>query len=316
MSSIAIIVDAACDLPAAFIQRNNVFVLPFNIYTESSCVLDDALPATKLWLYESHVRNKTLDFARTDVLSDREIESFLLDKIVFNFDGAVFISVSASRSEMFKTMQSVWNNMSITCFQERRARELTAHFNLKIIDSGAMGPGQGLLAYAAIAATKKSNNIDEVARFLKSVSNTIFTYAVASDLLYAYTRAKAKNEHSITWGKYALATSLGLKPVLRFYQGNSTTVGRGRGFDGALSKVIEHLKQKLKQGLRINRINISYSGDLNDIELSNDYLALVGFAKNHGVDVMISHMSVTLAVNIGEKAIMVAFASESSDFNA
>jgi DegV family protein with EDD domain len=316
MTSIAIIVDAACDLPASFIQQNNVFILPFNIFTKSACLKDDALPETKLRLYKSLIHNKTIDFAKTDVLPSHEIEQFFFENIVFNFDSALFITVAASRSEMFQTMQSAWNTMSVKCFQERRIRDLSGNFNLHIVDSGTMGPGQGLLTYAAVAALNKTSDVNEVLRFLKAISSTIFTYGVASDLLYVYTRAKAKNEHSITWGKYALATSLGLKPVLRFHLGNSTTCGRGRGFDGALLKVIEHLKLKLEQGLRINLVNVSYSGKLEDIESSSIYLALVGYAKNCGVEVMLSLMSVTLAVNIGENAIMVAFATESSDFNA
>jgi DegV family protein with EDD domain len=315
MKPIAIIVDAACDLPASFIQQNNIFVIPFNIFTNDGCVKDDALPQSKLRLYKSHIVNKSLDFARTDVLLENEIENFFLDHIVFNFDSAIFITVSASRSDMFKTMHSAWKNMSIKCFQLRRQKGLTAPFNLQMINSGSMGPGQGLLTYAAVQAVKNGRDINDAIKIVKALRTKIFTYAIANDLLYAYTRAKQKNENSITWSKYALASALNLKPIMHFYAGESTTVGRGRGFEGALSKVIAHLKLKLKEGIEINQINVSYSGDLKDIEESNDYLTLVGAAKTYGVEVMLSHMSATLAVNIGEKAIMLAFCAESSRFN-
>jgi DegV family protein with EDD domain len=315
MTSIAIIVDAACDLPASFIQQHNVFVMPFNVVTDSACVKDDGLPQTKLRLYKSHIINKTLDFARTDILLPNEIESFFFEHIVFNYDSAVFITVSASRSEMFSTMQSTWKHMSIKCFQLRREKGLQANFNLEIIDSGTMGPGQGLLAYAAVAAVKTGGSITDVVHFVQKIRGTIYIYGVASDLLYAYTRAKAKNENSITWGKYALASTLNLKPILRFHDGDSTTVGRGRGFDGAFKQITSHLRKKLAQGLRVNRINVSYSGDLVDIEQSSDYIDLITSAKKCGVAILLSNMSVTLAVHIGEKAIMVAFCAESSDFS-
>lgn len=315
MTSIAIIVDAACDLPDSFIQQHNVFVMPFNVLTSNGCVKDDGLIQTKLRLYKSHVINKTLDFARTDVLLPNEIETFFFEHIVFNYDSAIFITVAASRSEMFNTMQSTWKHLSIKCFQLRREKGLQANFKLEILDSGTMGPGQGLLAYAAVAAIKTGGSITDVLHFVQKIRGTIYIYGVASDLLYAYTRAKAKNENSITWGKYALASTLNLKPILRFYNGDSTTVGRGRGFDGAFKQVAIHLKKKLTQGLRVNRINVSYSGNLSDIEQSSDYLELVESAKRCGVIVLLSHMSVTLAVNVGEKAIMIAFCAESSDFS-
>ncbi len=317
MSSIAIITDAACDLPARFIEDNNIFILPFNVITQEGAVIDNATPSGKLALYASHIKGKSQDFAQTAVLPAHEIESFFFQRIVLHFESAIFISVSASRSEMFAQMQSAWNQMSVKAYQLRRDNGMVGNFKLYVIDSNSMGPGQGLLAYAAVAAVKASQQFDQVVRFIEKTRRTIFTYAVAEDLLYAYTRAKSKNEKSITWSKYALANVLNLKPILRFHMGKSGTVGRGHGFNGALAQVLEHIETALRNNqVLVNMINVSYSGDLQDIESLPEYLRIKAVAAKRGVELMLSHMSVTLAVHIGEKALMIGFATESSDWNS
>ena len=310
MTKIAIIVDAACDLPAAFIAENKLFVLPFNVLTADKSVLDNGTPQSKEALYQSHIRNKSSDFATTAVIPTYEIESYFYQHIVFKFDAAIFISVSASRSLMFEQMQQAWTGMAVSVFGQRQKQGLSGKFDCHIVDSKNMGPGQGLLAYAAVAALKVSQDVQQVLQFVERTRDTLFTYGVADDLLYVYTRAKQKNENSITWGKYTLANVLNLKPILRFHAGQSSTVGRGRGFEGALEQVVSHVQAKLvASDVRIALINVSFAGDLEVFMQSQQWKRLEHIAMLHHVALFLSHMSVTLAVHVGADAIMLAVSS-------
>jgi DegV family protein with EDD domain len=316
MSSTAIIVDAACDLPASYIAQNNIFVLPFNVITKAGAVIDDGTVHCKLALYASHIKGKSQDFAQTAVLPSHEIESFFFKHIALKFDSAIFISVASSRSEMHKTVRDAWNDMTVNAYSLRRNNGLDGAFDLRIIDSNTLGPGQGLLTYAAVAAIKASKNINKIVEFIEKTRSTIFTYGVPDDLLYAYTRAKSKNENSVTWGKYVLGNALNLKPIVRFYDGDSASVSRGRGVSGAFEKITAHIENKLRNNkIRIDMINVSYSGDLQEFETSSKYLQLKAVAQQCGVNVFLSHMSVTLAVHFGEKAVMIALGALTSDLN-
>jgi DegV family protein with EDD domain len=310
MSSTAIIVDAACDLPESLLKHEHLYILPFNILSGTSVVLDDGDFNCKLSLYDTHLRGKRPEYASTKVLSEHNITTFLNSHVLFKYDSAVFITVSSSRSEMFKTMQALWHKTALACTEERRKKGLNPYFQFEIIDSKTIGPGIGLLAYAALAAVKQQKSAAEITHFVDKTARTVYAYGIASDLLYVYTRAKLKNENSINWGSYTLGNLLNIKPILGFRLGESANVGRARGFDKAWKKVVWHLRTRMATGLRIHVVNISYSGDIAQFENNIDLLRLKASAAKRGVTVLLSQMSLTLALHIGQDAVMVAYSSD------
>ena len=225
------------------------------------------------------------------------------------------MTLSASRSELNKNISNAWFAISSKCFKLRRDQGLKGAFNLEVIDSNTLGPGQGLLAYAAISAVRAGHQLSDIKNYLTKLRNNIFVYGVPADLLYMYTRAKAKNERSITWGKYTIANMLGVTPIIKFHYGESSAVGRARGLRDGLTKILNHIENDIFGKIQIGLINISYSGDLSEISNISEYQKFCQSAQNQNINVMLSKMSLTVAINLGKQALMVSFCAPSSEFN-
>lgn len=74
----AIIVDAACDLPADYIASNHIYVIPFHIITIAGIMQDNRNPERTQRMYQTHLLNQAEDFAKTEPFSTAEVEQFLV----------------------------------------------------------------------------------------------------------------------------------------------------------------------------------------------------------------------------------------------
>jgi DegV family protein with EDD domain len=315
MKKIAIIVDAGCNLPSEFIDKYDIIVVPFHIATQHGYLIDDQNPQLIDDLYERHLRNKSNDYAKSIPLFTDELEAFFLEKVVLKYDQAIFLTLAASRSELYKNISDAWFGISTKCFKLRRDNGIKAGFELEIIDSASLGAGQGLLAYTAALLRENNYALFELKSKLMHLRRSIFMYGVPDDLLYMYTRAKEKNENSITWGKYTLATMFSLKPIIKFNFGESVAVSRAKGLEKGIEKILDHLTNKLNDGLFVKAVVVSFSGDLNKIKSMLAFNRFCDYAKQKQVDVMLCKISLTVAINLGENAFLAAFAAESSHFD-
>ncbi len=205
--------------------------------------------------------------------------------------------------------------MAVRCFQIRRDNGLRGNFKFEVIDSRNLGPGHGLVAYATTAARNAGKTFEQITPFVKNSCSRVYTYGYISDLLYVYTRAKARNEQTITLSKFLAARILGLKPILKFHDGNSSIVGKASTLVNAFEQLCTHLKTKLRQGLLIDTIIASYSGTLTDITQLPQYASLEQLAKQLGVRIMLTKMSVAVAIYLGEKAFLISYSADESTFS-
>lgn len=315
MNKIAIIVDASCSLPPGFKARHDIIVVPFHIATQHGYLIDDQNPDTIDALYEKHLRDKSDDYAKSIPLLTDELETFFLEEVVLKYDRAVFLTISSTRSELNKHVNEAWFGISTKCFKLRREHGIKTGFELEVIDSATLGPGQGLLAYAAALLRQNNYSLLELKSKLMSLRRSVFIYGVIDDILYMYTRAKQKNENSITWGKYTLATMLGLKPIIRFNFGESLAVSRGKGLERSIEKVLNHLSVKIEDGLIVKAVVLSFSGDLDIVQDMVCYQQFCETAKQTHINVLLCKMSLTVAINVGENAFLAAFTAENSQFS-
>jgi DegV family protein with EDD domain len=315
MKKIAVLVDAACNLPPELMAMHDIIVVPFHIATKHGHVIDNHSAADIDAWYEKHLRNKSDDYARSVPLHTEELEAFFLEKIVLQYDKAVFLTITAARSKMLKNISDAWFGISSKSFKLRREHNIKAGFELEIVDSGSLGPGQGLLAFTAALLAATGIGLFELKSKLITLRRNIFIYGTPNDILYMYTRAKEKNENSITWGKYALATMLSIKPIIKFNFGESQAISKAKGLDASIEKILEHIKTKITEGLLLKAVVISFSGDLNDIKSMLAYNRFRDYAKQQQIEIVLCKMSLTVAINLGENAFMAAYCADTSEFS-
>lgn len=312
MSRTVIVVDAACDLPAQFILEHDILVLPFNIETEKELISDHrdemALPS----LYTQHLTSKSQGYANSSPLSGDALKDFFIEKVVTNYDKAIFLTIAASRSAVQREINSAWFDISTKCSELRRELGLVGRFYLSVVDTANIGPGQAVLAFMAAKLLQNGATASEIVSQVTSLRGNVFTYGIPNDLLYLYTRAKIKKENSISWGKYMIGNVLNLRPIIQFNDGDSSSSVKVNSTEKGLMKIVNHIEQLLKEGLMVPVVCVSYSGEIAEIEQMTHYTRLRMMLREAGVNLFLVPMSLTVAVNFGAKALAISFAAKKS----
>ena len=119
-----------------------------------------------------------------------------------------------------------------------------------------------------------------------------------------------RDSNNISWINFKLASALNLRPIVQLHRGNTDKIDTGKGFLGALEKLLEHVKKQIQQGLTSDVITMSYGGLLEEIKDEPVLVAFREFCKQHNLKTMLSMMSMTGAVNVGPKSFALSFATD------
>lgn len=310
-----LVVDAACDLPDQVIGQHGIRVLPFRIRTGQTYMQEARDEARILRSYRAHLISRSEAYAESQPMQSIEIEQFFRNQVITRCDKALFLTIASQRSRLYEQAESAWFNIVTQGYDVRKEAGLAGAFDLKIFDTGAIGPGQAVLARAALMLLQEGLSLHEVILRLERLRKRTFSFCLPSDLQYLYTRAKAKNENSISWGRYFLGTALNLKPILCFHNGQSQAPVKVRSFDAGVVRLFKHVIEQIHRGLLVPYVSIAYSGLLTDVTQHPVYEELRGAAALRGVEVSLVPMSLTVAVNLGAGALTVAFVATDADLH-
>lgn len=137
-------------------------------------------------------------------------------------------------------------------------------------------------------------------------------YLVPDELLYMYTRAKQKGEKSITWGRYMMGTAFNVRPLIHMHRGETEAIAKVRGSDEGIRRLLAHTEIMIaEERLATPVVAITYSGSLDTVRRMEPVQALMRTAQDHGVEVLLAPMSLTVALNVGANAFSVGYLSDS-----
>jgi fatty acid-binding protein DegV len=144
---------------------------------------------------------------------------------------------------------------------------------------------------------------------LEVLRNKVYAYLIPRDLYFVHARGKKKGEKSISWLSYKIGSMMDVKPIIEAHRGETQVIGKATGFDASLKKLLEHAMRQIKQGLATPVVAISYAGDLRDMDGNPLINQFIQYAERHDIQVLISVMSVTAAINVGAGSLSLAFAA-------
>src|SRR5688572_14512890 len=98
---IGVITDATCDLPADFVTRHRIGILPVAIRLGDETLIDTREPEATLRFYAEQLAAKGLD-AETVPFTPEQIRERFLDGVVLDYDYVFCITVTATRSPIFE----------------------------------------------------------------------------------------------------------------------------------------------------------------------------------------------------------------------
>ncbi len=107
-----------------------------------------------------------------------------------------------------------------------------------------------------------------------------------------------------------LGSALDIKPLLRCYRGETGPVGKVRGFEQGAEALFGYATQRVRAGLLVPMVCVSYGGDLAVLTHLPGYAELRTACAECSVELMEAPMSITGMVNVGQGAVTLGFAAE------
>lgn len=307
---IGVVIDAACDLPRSFIDQHGIEVLPIRVHFGDREFIDVRDANATMAFYRHYLANKEV-VAETEPLSADEIRDLFLDQYVLKYDHVLVITVTSSRSPIFENATKA-SFAILSGYKERRKQaNVEGPFSLRVLDSKTLFTGQGVLVYEALRLLKEGNlSFDQLRPAVESFTQHVHAYLVPEDLVYVRTRARAHGDRSVSWLGYQLGTLLDIKPILQAYRGQTGPVAKVHGFNAAVAQMFDMAVTEIKRGLRTNVICMSYAGNPDVIRQHPAYANFAKVAAAHGVELLLTVMSITAGINMGPGSFAIGYAAQ------
>ncbi|MGQ9427117.1 DegV family protein [Gilvimarinus sp. F26214L] len=309
MSSV-IIVDSACDLPERVVNSRSVEVMPLNLIIDGQDVRDVFTTSERLRM----IQEGAIDLKRevdTRPATRDQIVDFLVSRILPNYDFAIVQTVARSRSPQYEMWQEV--NTAFAA-QYRKYRNTDRPFTLRIMDSGAMFTGQGLMALNTIHLGQRGVSRRELLEGSKQITDHIQSYSAPVDLHYLRERARKKGDRTIGAFAALLGKALNISPVVFGGQNRTEAVGKVKGHKNAVAQMVGHAMRCIERGLQTPLISIAYAGPLEELENYPAVAELKEFAAQYGVKVVTSVHTLTATINMGPGTFSLAVAPADADY--
>jgi len=302
-------IDAACDLPQAFLQKHNIAVMPITIHVDNEVFMDNRNQVELHRFLDRNLGSRS-HAAETLPCSVEDVQKLFLEKLVLEQDCVFCLTITATRSaindHVIKASFAVLKN-----YRDVRERHgITGPFLMRVIDTRTLFAGSGPVVVEAARLIEAGEAPAAIRERLTLVANNAYGYMLPRDLYYLRARAKKKGDRSVGLMSAVLGSALDIKPLLRGYRGETGPVGKVRGFEQGAETLFNYAAKRVHAGLLVPVVCVSYGGDLAELGKLPGYAALRTACDECDVELMEAPMSITGMVNVGEGAVTLGFAAE------
>ncbi len=305
---IGVVVDSTCDLPQEFIEKHNIRILPITLHLDNDHLVDERDPQATLAFYDADLADRGHN-AESAPFTVQQIQEVFLERLVLDFDFVFCITVHAGRSPIFANATKASFSILSGYRRIRKEAGVSGPFSMRVIDSKTMMAGTAVVAAEACGLAEQGFTPNEIRQHLDNIVENTIGYMVPDDLYYIRTRAKKKGEKSVGLVSAVLAGALDIKPILSAYHGETKPVAKLRGYEPAVEKMLKHVAERVRNGDLMSRyVCLSYGGHPDTVRSMPGYAELEQACEDAKVELMLSIMSATIAVNAGRNCLTVAYA--------
>jgi DegV family protein with EDD domain len=301
-------IDAACDLSQAFLEQHPVTVMPITVRVDGEVFLDDRNPAEIQRFIDRRLGSRSHS-AETEPCPVEDVQKLFLERLVLEQDCTFCLTITATRSPINDHV----NRASFAILKNyRHAREqagVPGPFMMRVIDTRNIFAGAAPAIHEAARMIRADETPAAIRERLVQVANNSYGYMLPRDLYYLRARAKKKNDRSVSLFSAMLGSALDIKPLLRCYRGETGPVGKIRGFEQGADALFGYATQRVRAGLLVPMVCVSYGGDLAVLASLPGYGALRDACAECGVELMEAPMSITGMINVGQGAVTLGFAA-------
>lgn len=306
---IGLAIDAACDVSQAFLQQNRIAVMPITVKVDGETFMDDREPAEIQRFIDRQLGSRSHS-AETEPSPVAEVQKLFLEKLVLEQDCVFCLTITATRSPINEHVNQASFAILKNYRQVREHAAIPGPFMMRVVDTRNLFAGAAPAIYEASRMIGAGEPPAAIRERLLHIANRSYGYMLPRDLYYIRARAKKKNDHSVSLFTAMLGSALDIKPILRCFQGETGPAGKVRGFEPGAQALFGYAARRVRDGLLVPVVCVSYGGDLTVLAQLPGYAALREACEECSVELMEAPMSITGMVNVGEGAVALGLAAE------
>lgn len=302
-------IDASCDLPQAFLQKNRITVMPITIKVDDETFTDNRDPAEVQRFIDRRLGSRS-HTAETEPTTTEEVQQLFLERLVIEQDCVFCLTITPTRSPIHENVTRASFAILRNYREVREPAGVPGPFLMRVIDTRNLFAGTAPVVWEAARLIAADMPPAAIRERLNHVANHSYGYLLPRDLYYLRARAKKKNDRSVSLVSAMLGSALDIKPILRCFRGETGPVGKARGFEQGAQQLFDYAAARVRAGLIVPMVCVSYGGDLAVLPSLPGYDRLREACAECGVALLEAPMSITGMVNVGEGAVTLGFAAE------
>ena len=304
-----IAIDAACDLPQEFLRQHQIAVMPITVRVDGESFVDDR-DELEIRRFIDRKLGSRSHSAETEPCSVEDVQKLFLERLVLERDCVFCLTITATRSPIHDHVVRASFAVLKHYRDVREPAGITAPFLMRVIDTRNIFAGAGPVVFEAVRLIEAGEPAPAIRERLGHIADHAYGYMLPRDLHFLRARAKKKGDRSVGLFSVMLGSALDIKPLLRAYRGETGPVGKVRGFEHGAETLFGYAAQRVRAGLLVPVVCLSYGGELAELAKLPGYAGLRTACDESGVTLLETMMSLTGMVNVGEGAITLGFAAE------
>ena len=305
---IGIVVDSACDLPDGYLDAHQLVLLPISVRIGDTVLPDNRDEQATLAFLQGPLIAQGAE-AETIPYSAAQIRDLFLQRLVTDYDQVFCMTITRTRSPLHDNAVQASYAILNEYKPIRQAAGYNSPFSLRVIDTQNLFAAQAVSAVEAVRLRDSGATVPQMRERLEQVAGNVHGYMVTRDLYYLRARARHKGDRSVGLLSVALGSALDIKPILHCHRGETSPVGKIKGFETAVQKLFDFTIERIKAGLMTPTLCISYGGELGELRALPGHARLREVCEANNVELFESVMSLTGMVNVGKGAVVVGFAA-------
>lgn len=230
MQKIIIMTDSACDLDKETIEELGIKLIPFTI-TFGDKSFKETIDKSTLEVYD--MMENFNDIPKTAQITAFELEENFGELYEQGYTDIIYVSINSKGS-------ATYNNsiMAKKSFFENHP-EANGKLRIYNIDSKSYTGVYGYPIAEAVKKINKGDSAESIVAYFEEWFSTTAVYAVPMTLKYA------KKSGRISAAAAFAGEMLGLKPIIEFADGGTSTIEKIRGEKNIIPKMMACLEKKM-----------------------------------------------------------------------
>jgi len=240
MPKVAVVADTICCLPPELVREYGILLIPVSLVIDRKIYNDISLSNEQFW----EMFYKAKEPVTTNAITPGDFER-VFSELAQNTDSIVCILVS-------KVLTATFNNAVIAA---KMVQEENPGLKIEIIDSVNAAGAEGFIVLEAAKAAREGKSLAEVVQVIKETIPRVNFFCTMETMKYLIRIGRApKIAH--------LGDMMKVKPIISLNKetGLVENVGRARGMQKALEKMVEMVKEKTGTEKPV-RLMVHYTDD-------------------------------------------------------